>query len=217
MSRRPREEDVIDLCDSPLEDRPAPPPVPGGDNKRRAVDEVSSSAAASSSGSHVTVDSLYGMGFTRARVKAALVAARHDPSAALEELLKNGAGGRGSASRPERNKWPEQRPPECLQSAVDSQAADEIEACFSSDDDSVGPETESAKSTQQSDGFDFSGVCTADATCDTCPICEGALEPSWDAERGEIVVVDAVELRHVVYHRACAMTACFQKLCERPG
>jgi hypothetical protein len=96
-------------------------------------------------------------------------------------------------------------------SSMSQATSDEVEACFSEDDS----EDEVAAAAVPPDGFDLSGVVIADAGVTTCPLCEGALEPCWDATRDMIVVHDAVMLRHVVYHKRCAMASSFRLHAER--
>ena len=75
-------------------------------------------------------------------------------------------------------------------------------ACFSEDEaDAEAPDASAAEALRG--GFDFSGRVSADAAQALCPLCNKPLEPSWDDERGELVVLGGVMLRHVLYHKEC--------------
>ena len=53
------------------------------------------------------------------------------------------------------------------------------------------------------DGFDFDGVVSADITQRICRLCKLPLEISWDTQRQELVVANAVLLRHEIFHEDC--------------
>ena len=55
------------------------------------------------------------------------------------------------------------------------------------------------------EGFDFSGTVCADATQPVCLLCHEPLDASWSNERNELVVRDAVMLRHIIYHAQCVI------------
>ena len=55
------------------------------------------------------------------------------------------------------------------------------------------------------EGFDFSGTVCADASQPVCLLCHEPLDISWSNERNELVVRDAVMLRHIMYHAQCVI------------
>jgi len=54
------------------------------------------------------------------------------------------------------------------------------------------------------DGFELSGVVSANESQPVCTLCGERFNVSWDDERSEIVVRDAVMLRYAIYHMQCA-------------
>ena len=52
-------------------------------------------------------------------------------------------------------------------------------------------------------GFDFSGSILADAAQPACSLCGEQFEISWDPARKELIVRNAVLLRHAILHETC--------------
>ena len=95
--------------------------------------------------------------------------------------------------------------------SLQTTATDDVEPCFSDGEEEPAPKPMGVSS-DASDGFDFSGTVSASAWHPVCVICNEPFQVSWSSEREELVVTDAVLLRHVIYHSACVATRALHTL-----
>ena len=78
------------------------------------------------------------------------------------------------------------------------------EPTFSDGEDAEpGPTTTRRPFEEDGDGFDFSGTVLADGSSPACALCNVTFDVRWDGDREAFVCVDAVMLRHTVYHTVC--------------
>ena len=77
------------------------------------------------------------------------------------------------------------------------------DAAFSDDEELPTEQQTDGPPFVAADGFDFSGSVHADASCESCPLCDEPFDVSWDEARQALVVLNAVTLRNQTFHTEC--------------
>ena len=123
-------------------------------------------------------------------------------SDSVEEATANGSSGTTS-DVPKRKRIRKRKRPAVASVQADNEEEDEAQ--FS--DGEVGISSKAADNVEEAaanDFFDFSG--TVPAVRNSCPLCNEPLAVTWSETRKQLVHLDAVRLRNVVYHLECVLT-----------